>query len=69
MPCPECKDLDRSVNEMCTNLWALVYPDDPNGWEYRNQPYVHVKAYIRRLKSEIESLKAFISDVGKVHND
>ncbi|MHC4464644.1 MAG: hypothetical protein ACYS30_24915, partial [Planctomycetota bacterium] len=43
-------DLETSIEDMCNGIWAIMYPDDPNGWGYRTQPLVHIREYIDELK-------------------
>ena len=50
----ENEDHIRSINEMCNGLWELLYPDNPNGWQYRTQPLVHIRVELEELRDQLE---------------
>ena len=31
------------VGELYNDLWGLLYPDDPKGWDYPRQIYNHIR--------------------------
>ena len=50
----ENEDRIRSINEMCNGLRELLYPDNPNGWQYRTQPLVHIRVELEELRDQLE---------------
>ena len=50
----ENEDHIQSINEMCNGLWELLYPDNPNGWQYRTQPLVHIRVELEELRDQLE---------------
>jgi len=52
------KDLEQSITEMCNDLWGLLYPDDPTGWEYRTQPIAHIRVELEQLRERTARLEA-----------
>lgn len=55
------KELDfdhEQETERINQMWALVYPDDPTGWEYWAQCWRHVRDLIDEQRQEIAALKS-----------
>jgi hypothetical protein len=51
-------DYQQSTIDLCNNLWGLLYPNDPTGWEYMTQPLVHIRVELEQLRAERDRLKA-----------
>ena len=53
----ESADFKQSIEQMCNDLWSLLYPNDPTGWEYRTQPLVHIRVELNQLQAENARLR------------
>jgi hypothetical protein len=45
-------------NDRINQMWALVYPDDPTGWDYWDQVWRHVRDQRDELRQRIAVLEA-----------
>ncbi|MDA8115736.1 MAG: hypothetical protein M0Z43_13580 [Acidithiobacillus sp.] len=48
----ENADWEQRYSDLLNPLWAMVYPDDPTGWEYPGQVVNHLRSYIAELKAK-----------------
>ena len=39
------------------NAWAVLYPDNPDGWEYAGQVGNHIRVEVERLRVEVRRLE------------
>lgn len=51
-------DLSGILDAAFDALWALIYPNDPHGWEYPGQFVRHVEAEINELRQQRDALAA-----------
>ena len=59
----ENADFKLHVDQMCNDLWSLLYPDNPTGWQYLTQPLVHIRVEFDRLQAEVTRLRAALEQV------
>lgn len=59
----ESADFELHVVQMCCDLWALLYPDDPTGWQYLTQPLVHIRVELDRLQAEVTRLRSELASL------
>lgn len=50
-------DQNRCLHELLCSAWSILYPDNPEGYEYRTQPIVHLRVEIEKLRDENAKLK------------
>jgi hypothetical protein len=46
----QSEDYGRTINEINTALWGILYPENPESWEYVTQPLVHIRTEINQLR-------------------
>lgn len=53
-----------SVEEFMNSIWALVYPDDPTGWDYPGQIINHARQEIQDLRNRTGRYAKLPEDAG-----
>lgn len=59
----------KQETERINEMWALVYPHDPTGWEYWGQVWRHVRDQRDELRQRIAALERIVPAAQKVLDD
>jgi hypothetical protein len=50
-------DYRETIHSLNNALWALLYPEDPQSWEYVTQPLVHLRIELEKMRNRIAEME------------